>query len=66
MHSIYLHEHKFELKTRGTHVHESTICRFLQQAKFTHKKMKLIVIQQSEELRAKYVTVQSQYAGVCG
>ena len=52
---IYLHELKLELQARGTDVHESTICRFLQQANFTHKKMKLIAIQQSEELRAKYL-----------
>ena len=60
--SIYLHELKFELQARGTHVHESTICRFLQRANFTHKKMKLIAIQQSEELRAKYVAEISQYS----
>ena len=35
---MYLHELKLELQARGTNVHESTICRFLQQANFTHKK----------------------------
>ena len=62
---IYLHE----LQARGTDVYESTICRFLQWANVTHKKTKLTAIQQSEELRAKYVaeiSVRSQYASVCG
>ena len=49
---IYLHELKLELQARGADVHESTICRFLQWANFTQKKMQLIAIQQSEELRA--------------
>ena len=59
---VYLHELKLELQARGTDVHESTICRFLQRANFTHKKMKLIAIQQSEELRAKYVAEISQFS----
>ena len=60
--SIYLHELKFELQARGTHVHESTLRRFLLRANFTHKKMKLIPIQQNEQLRAKYVAEISQYS----
>ena len=59
---VYLHELKLELQAWGTDVYESTIGRFLQRANFTHKKMKLIAIQQSEELRAKYATEISQYS----
>ena len=62
---IYLHELKLELQAQGTDVHKSTIYRFLQRANFTHKKMKLIAIQQNEELRAKYVAEISQYIPIC-
>ena len=46
---IYLHELKLKLQAQGTDVHESTICRFLQRANFSHKKMKSIAIQQNRE-----------------
>lgn len=59
--SIYLHELKLELQARGTEVDESTICRFLQQSHFSRKKMRMIAIQQCEELRARYVTEISLY-----
>ncbi len=59
--SIYLHELKLELQARGTHVDESTICRFLHQSRFSRKKMRMIAIQQSEELRSRYVAEVSLY-----
>ena len=46
--SMYLSELKKELLFRGTNVHISTICRFIQSANFTRKKMRLIAAQQSE------------------
>ena len=49
----YLTEMKKELHVRGTDVDESTICRFLKESKFSRKKMRLVAIQQSEELRAR-------------
>ena len=51
---MYLTEMK-ELHARGTNVDESTICRFLKESKFSRKKMRLVAIQQSEELRARYL-----------
>ena len=51
---IYLTEMK-ELHARGTDVDESTICRFLKQSKFSRKKMRLVAIQWSEQLRARYL-----------
>ncbi len=56
--SIYLHELKLELEARGTHVHVSTICRFLHQSRFSRKKMRMIAIQQ---LRSRYVAEVSLY-----
>ena len=52
---IYLTEMKKELYARGTNVDESTICRFLKESKFSRKKMRLVAIQLSEELRARYL-----------
>ena len=52
---MYLTEMKKELHARGTDVDESTICRFLKESKFSRKKMRLVAIQQSEELRARYL-----------
>ncbi len=50
--SIYLHEQE---------VHVSSICRFLHQSRFSRKKMRMIAIQQSEELRSRYVAEVSLY-----
>lgn len=47
---------KKELHARGTDVDESTICRFLKQFFFSRKKMRLVAIQCSEELRARYLS----------
>ena len=52
---IYLTEMKKELHARGTDVDESTICRFLKQSNFSRKKMRLVAIQRSEQLRARYL-----------
>ena len=52
---MYLTEMKKELHARGTNVDESTICRFLKESNFSRKKMRLVAIQQSEELRARYL-----------
>ena len=52
---MYLTEMKKKLHARGTDVDESTICRFLKESKFSRKKMRLVAIQQSEELRARYL-----------
>ena len=49
---MYLTEMKKELHARGTNVDESTICKFLKESNFSRKKMRLVAIQQSEELRA--------------
>ena len=58
---MYLTEMKKELHTRGTDVDESTICRFLKEANFSRKKMRLVAIQQSEELRARYLAEVALY-----
>ena len=53
---MYLTEMKKELHARGINVDESTICRFLKEANFSKKKMRLVAMQRSEELRAKYLS----------
>ena len=58
---VYLREIQWELVARGTVVHESTICRGLQQCGFTRTKLKLVVAQRSEDLQAKYVAEISIY-----
>ena len=58
---MYLTEMKKELHTRGIDVDESTICRFLKEANFSRKKMRLVAIQQSEELRARYLAEVALY-----
>ena len=58
---MYLTEIKKKLHARGTDVDESTICRFLKESKFSKKKMRLVAIQQSEELRARYLAEVVRY-----
>ena len=53
-HGMYLTEMKKELHVRGADVDESTIRRFLKESKFFRKKLRLVTIQQSEELRARW------------
>ena len=48
---MHLTEMKKELHARGTDVDESTTFRLLKELKFSRKKMRLVAIQQSEELK---------------
>ena len=58
---IYLSELKAELIARGTEADESIICRFLKSSGFTRKKMRVVAIQRSEELRARYFSEVALY-----
>lgn len=59
---MYLKEMKKELQARGTYVDESTVCMFLKESRFSRKKMRLVAIQQSEELRARYLAEFALYS----
>lgn len=59
---MYLKEMKKELQARGTYVDESTICMFLKESRFSRKKMRLVAIQQREELRARYLAEVALYS----
>ena len=60
--SMYLAELKREMYSRGTDVHISTICRFLQSSNFSKKKIRLIATQQSDELRGRYIAEVALYS----
>ena len=53
--SIYLHELQTELlQTTGTDVSISTICNFVHKSGLTRKKLSVVALQRSDELRAQY------------
>ena len=60
-----LTEMKRELQVRGTDVDESTICRFLKESKFSRKKMRLVAIQQSEELKQYPFKIWNFFSRFC-
>ena len=60
--SVYLHElqhHVFH--TSGNNISTSSICRFLHQQCFSHKKLTFRAQQRSEQLREKYTEEMSLY-----
>lgn len=60
--SIYLRELQTELQaTTGTDVSLSTICNFVHKSGFTRKKLSVVALQRSDELRAQYMREVSIY-----
>ena len=60
---IYLGELKHEiLKTNGTEVCTSTICRFLHSCGFSRTKIRNVALQRNEEVRARYVVEVELYS----
>ena len=57
--SVYLHDHEFH--TSGNNISTSSICRFLHQQCFSHKKLTFRAQQRSEQLREKYTEEMSLY-----
>ncbi len=53
--NLYLHELQKEIaQTTGTEVSVSTICNFLHKSGFSRKKLSVVALQRSEEIRAQY------------